>query len=181
MAAGMWAEGVRGGLAGFGATWLMDVVTTGLYAGQAEATTEREEAARPNGKSAVENLVDRIEARSGRTFTDAQRSAVTQAIHFGLGVGPGAAYAVLRRRMPLVGASRGLLYGALLWAVNDEYLNTALGLAGPFGGYPLETHWRGLVGHIVLGMATDSGIDVLGGERPARRLALENASDLGHD
>jgi uncharacterized membrane protein YagU involved in acid resistance len=159
----VWADAVRGGLAGFAATWLMDLVTTGLYEGQSPETTEHEMAARPHGKGAVENLVDRVEAASGRTFSDAQRSALTQAIHYGLGLGPGVLYAVLRRRMPFLGAGRGLVYGLVLWAVNDEYLNTALGLAGPASGYPLETHWRGLVGHVVLGMATDSAIDITGG------------------
>jgi uncharacterized membrane protein YagU involved in acid resistance len=159
----VWADAVRGGLAGFAATWLMDLVTTGLYEGQSPETTAHEMAARPNGKGAVENLVDRVEAASGRTFSDAQRSALTQAIHYGLGLGPGVLYAVLRRRMPFLGAGRGLVYGLVLWAVNDEYLNTALGLAGPASAYPLETHWRGLVGHVVLGMATDSAIDITGG------------------
>ena len=50
-----------------------------------------------------------------------------------------------------------------VWAVNDEYLNTRLGLAGPFAAYPIETHFRGLVGHVVLGVATDTGISLLGG------------------
>jgi hypothetical protein len=85
----VWADAVRGGLAGFAATWLMDLVTTGLYEGQSPETTAHEMAARPNGKGAVENLVDRVEAASGRTFSDAQRSGLTQAIHYGLGLGPG--------------------------------------------------------------------------------------------
>jgi hypothetical protein len=153
----------RGALAGAAATWLMDLVTTGLLEGQSEETTAREEAARPNGKGAVENLVGLIEARSGLTLDEAQRSQLAQAIHFGLGIAPGALYALVRRRLPLIGAGHGLLYGLLLWALNDEYLNTKLGLAGSFEAYPLDTHWRGLVGHAVLGVATDVGIDLLRG------------------
>ena len=86
-----------------------------------------------------------------------------QAIHYGLGIVPGALYAVARNRLPLVGAAGGLLFGAALWALNDEYLNSALGLAAPFGAYPVETHVRGLVGHLALGGATDSILDLLGG------------------
>jgi hypothetical protein len=56
-----------------------------------------------------------------------------------------------------------LIYGFLLWAINDEYANTALGLAAPPEAYPAETHLRGLVGHLVLGALTDSGVDALGG------------------
>ena len=162
---GSWlADAARGALAGAVGTWLMDLVTTGLLEGQSRETTRREEAARPNGKGSVENLVDRIEKMSGRPFDPRQRTMLTQVIHYGLGVAPGALYGALRHRVPLLGAGRGLVYGLVLWAVNDEYANTALGLAGPFGAYPLQTHWRGLVGHVVLGMATDSGIDALGGQ-----------------
>ncbi len=163
-AGGSWlADAARGAVAGAVGTWLMDLVTTGLLEGQSQETKQREEAARPNGKGSVENLVDRIETMSGRPLDETQRSMLMQGIHFGLGVAPGAVYAVLRDRVPLVRAGRGLLYGLLLWAVNDEYANSALGLAAPFDAYPLETHWRGLIGHAVLGTATDSGIDLLGG------------------
>ncbi|MBA2571308.1 MAG: hypothetical protein H0X16_02230 [Chloroflexi bacterium] len=58
---------------------------------------------------------------------------------------------------------KGCCTGILFWALNDEYLNSSLGLAAPFGAYPIETHWRGLVGHAVLGIATDTGLDLLGG------------------
>lgn len=153
----------RGALAGAAGTWLMDLVTSGLFQQQPARVTEREEAARPNGKGSVENLVDRIEGALGTTLDETARSRLSQGIHYGLGVLPGAAYAVLRHRLPLLGAGHGLLYGSLLWALNDEALNTALGLAGPFDAYPTETHLRGLAGHLVLGVATDVGIEILGG------------------
>lgn len=139
----------------------MDLVTAGLLEGQSEETTRREQAARPNGKGSVENLVDRIEAMSGRSLDESQRSMLSLGIHFGLGIGPGAIYGALRHRLPQLAAGRGLLYGLLLWAFNDELATSALGLAGPFGAYPLETHWRGFVGHAVLGVATDTGIELL--------------------
>lgn len=154
---------MRGGIAGAVATWLMDQVTTGLYEGQSPEVAEREKAAQPNGKSSVENLLDRIEAESGFAVEPGQRPMVLDAIHYALGIGPGAVYGVLRNRLPLVGAARGLLFGLLLFAVNDEYMNTKLGLAGPIEAYPVETHWRGLVGHATLGVATDTTIELLGG------------------
>lgn len=161
---GSWlASAARGAISGGVGTWLMDLVTSGLLQGQSKETTDREKAVQPNGKSSVANLVDRMEARSGSSFDDRQRTFLTQAIHFGLGIGPGALYALLRDRVPFLSAGRGLLFGLLLWAVNDEYLNVKLGLAAPVSAYPAETHWRGLVGHAVLGAATDVGIDVLGG------------------
>ncbi len=153
----------RGALAGAAATWLMDQVTTAMMSSQKAQVTAREEAAQPNGKGALENLVDRVEGALDMPLDDKQRSMALQALHYGLGMAPGALYAVLRHRLPLIGAGGGLLYGAALWAINDEWLNSALGLAAPFGDYPTETHIRGLVGHLALGGATDSILDLLGG------------------
>lgn len=156
-------DATRGALGGLVATWLMDLVTTGLVEGQSAESKRREEAARPNGKGAVENLVDRIEGGLGLELDGQQRAAAAQIVHFGLGVVPGALYGVIRRRLPLIGAGRGVLFGVLLWAVNDEYLNTTLGLAGPYEDYPADAHWRGLVGHAVLGATTDTVIEALRG------------------
>ncbi len=154
---------IRGGLAGAAATWLMDQVTTGMLDQQPDEVTEREEAARPNGKDTITNLLDRAERGYGLELDEGQRGMASLAIHYALGIVPGALYGVVRRRVPLAGTANGLLYGLLVWAVNDEYLNTTLGLAGPFDAYPIETHWRGFVGHAVLGVATDTGIELLGG------------------
>ena len=162
---------VRGALAGAVGTWLMDLVTTGLLDSQSEESVQREKEASPNGKSSVANLVDRIEEFTGVALEPDQRAMATQAIHYGLGILPGALYGSLRNRLPLLGARRGVVYGVILWALNDEYLNARLGLAGEFGAYPLTTHWRGLVGHIALGVATDTTIDVLGGSGEYRAQA----------
>jgi len=161
-------ELARGALAGAIGTWLMDLVTTGLLESQSKASMQREKEASPNGKSSVANLVERIEELTGVDLEPGQRSIATQAVHYGLGVLPGSLYGSLRNRLPLLGAGRGVVYGVILWAVNDEYLNARLGLAGDFGAYPLQTHWRGLVGHIALGVATDTAIDVLGGRGESR-------------
>lgn len=154
---------IRGGVAGGAATWVMDLITTGVLKGQSPEVTQREEQAWPNGKPAIENAVDALESKASIRLDEKQRALVIQCIHYGLGAVPGAAYAVLRRRVPLLGAARGMLFGAGLWALNDEYLNTRLGFAGPFDAYPMETHLRGLIGHTTLGAATDTFIDALGG------------------
>lgn len=154
---------LRGAVAGGVATWVMDQVTTGMLASQPPDVTEREEAARPNGQSALENLVDMVAATLDIELAPDTRATVTRAAHYALGVVPGAKYGLVRRRVPFVGAGRGLLYGFLLWAILDEYLATRLGIAAAPEAYPPETHLRGLVGHLVLGVVTDAGIDVLGG------------------
>ena len=160
---GLFFDLTRGALAGAAGTWVMDMVTTGVASGQSKPSQVAEAAARPNGKSSVDNLVDRATAALGISLTEEQRPKVVQAVHYGLGVAPGALYAVLRKRLPVAGALNGLVYGALLFGLNDEWLNTTLGLAGPPDAYPVETHARGLVGHLALGVTTDAVLAVLPG------------------
>jgi hypothetical protein len=145
----------RGAAAGAIGTWVMDRVTTALYERQSAEDTAREQAAWPNGKPSVENLVDLGAERLGLTMDADQRQRAISLMHYGLGMGPGALYALLRRRVPLLGAGMGLVYGLILFAVNDEFLNTALGLSGPPEAYPAASHVRGLVGHVALGVTTD--------------------------
>ena len=55
--------------------------------------------------------------------------------------------------LPIVGFGRGLGYGAAVWAVADELMVPALGL-GPKEAPP-KTHVRGLIAHLVYGLALD--------------------------
>jgi hypothetical protein len=153
---------VRGAVAGGVATWVMDVVTTKVQSYQSTADAEREKAAWPNGQPSVDNLVDLATTTLGVKLDKRQKAAASTITHYALGAVPGAGYALLRNHIPLLGAGRGLVFGLLLFGVNDELLNTALGLAGPPEAYPASSHVRGLIGHVVLGVATDLGIDLLG-------------------
>ena len=154
---------LRGAVAGGVSTWFMDLVTTGVAQGQSASVTARESAASPHGRSSVGNLVDRIDERLGLDLSTPARTRAEQVIHYGLGVGPAAAYAVALRRSSKVAIGQGLLFGLGLWLVNDEYLNAKLGLAGPWEAYPMETHWRGVVGHAALGVSTHAVVRMLGG------------------
>ena len=159
---GLIGDATRGAIAGAAATWAMDQVTTVMLAVQAPEVTKQEEAARPNGKSSVTNLVDKVEAQTGLVVPPQQRPLAEQVAHYALGAVPGALYGVARH-IPFVRAGNGLLFGLGVFALNDELLNTKLGLASPPQAYPPETHVRGLAGHAVLGVATETGIQLLGG------------------
>ncbi len=162
MARGSWlGDAIAGGIAGGAATWLMDQATSSLLAAQPKSVTDREEAVQPHGRSAVENMVAAADDQLGLGMDKQARTQAASVAHYALGVVPGAVYGVLRRRVPVIGAANGLLFGTLLWAVNDEYLNSALGFAAPADAYPTQTHWRGFIGHAVLGMTTDAGLSVL--------------------
>ena len=155
-------DAFRGALAGAAATWAMDQVTTVMLSVQAPEVTKQEEAARANGKSSVTNLVDKVEAQTGLVVPRKRRPLVEQAVHYGLGAVPGALYGIARH-VPFLRAGNGLLYGLGVYALNDNYVNTKLGLASSPQAYPPETHLRGLAGHAVLGVATETGIQLLGG------------------
>ena len=160
---GSWiSDALVGGLMGGAAVWLMDQTTTGLLSAQSKDVTARDEAARPHGRGSVENMVVAADEALNLDLDEQGRTKAATAVHYALGIVPGAVYGVVRRRVPGAGAANGLLFGTLLWAVNDEYLNTALGFAAPPEAYPVETHWRGFVGHAVLGVATDTGLALLG-------------------
>ena len=156
-------DAIRGALAGAAATYLMDLVTTGIYEAQPAEATKLEAIGRPNGKGAVTNMVDRFETESGIAIPLERRPLVENVVHYALGVVPGALYGVIRRWIPFARLGRGLAYGLATFVVNDEYLNTKLGFAGPIEAYPPEAHLRGLAGHAVLGVATETGIQLLGG------------------
>jgi uncharacterized membrane protein YagU involved in acid resistance len=156
-------DAIRGAVAGAAATWLMDLVTTRMYEAQPPEVTRREQAAQPNGKSSVANMVDRFESATGLRIPSGRRSQVESAVHYALGIVPAAVYGVLRRRLPIARLWEGAGFGLVVFALNDEYLNTRLGLAGPVSEYPAQTHVRGLAGHVALGLGTETGIQLLGG------------------
>ena len=62
-------------------------------------------------------------------------------------------------------AGGGLLYGLALFLFNDELMNPLIGASGRPTAYPLQAHARGLVGHLVLGFATEAGLKALGRAR----------------
>jgi hypothetical protein len=158
-----WGDALRGAIAGGIAVWMMDLVTTGIQSSQSKADAAREAAARPNGLGSTTNLVETVAERLDVDVDDRTEATASQVVHYALGVVPGALYGACRGRLPALGAARGLLYGAALWAINDEAANAALGLSGPPEAYPLSTHVRGLVGHLALGLVTDAGLDITGG------------------
>lgn len=90
-------------------------------------------------------------------------------MHYGLGVLPGAIYGALRDRVGCVGAGRGMIFGFGLFVVEDELANPLLGTAAPPGRYPWQAHARGLIAHLIYGVATDAALDMLGATSRAER------------
>ena len=153
---GLAADVVKGAVAGAAGVWLMDRVGWFLYRREDPAALRRERAVRPGGKDPAHAAAAKLAGLLGVRRSPPQPHPAGIAVHYALGVLPGALYAPLRRRLGGLGAGRGLLYGLGLFLVNDELLAPALGLASGPTAYPWQAHARGLAEHLVLGAATDA-------------------------
>lgn len=151
---------LKGAIAGAVATWVMDRATTYMYQREGRRAREQEEEAR-GGTSAYEAAAEKGAALVGRGLSRAERERGGSAIHWGLGIGAGAVYAVLRRRLDLVGSAAGTAFGTAFWTLMDEGVVPALGLTpGPLA-FPWQAHARGFLGHLTFGTVTDGTLRAL--------------------
>lgn len=156
---GLVIHAVRGALAGAAATWVMGRVTTLLYEHEDEAARAREDEAR-GGETAFAAAAGKAADLAGREISEEQQQAAGSALHWGLGVGAGAAYGLLRHRVPKADWGQGAGFGLAFWLVVDEAINPVLGLTPGPGAFPWQAHARGLVGHLVFGVVAESVLDV---------------------
>lgn len=147
-------DAVLGAIAGTGAVWLMDRVGWWMYRREDPAALQRELQARPQGLDGAHLLARKLGRTVGRDPGPQQPNAAGLTVHYALGALPGLGYALVSRRFP-VGAGAGLPFGLALFVVNDEISAPLLGLAHGPRAYPAQSHLRGLVAHLVLGVATD--------------------------
>ncbi len=148
-----------GALAGAAATWIMGKATTYLYENENESARQREDQAR-GGKSAYETAAEKATGLAGKELSEDARKKIGSGIHWAIGTGSGALYALLRRRLTAgkglgTELAAGALFGTAVWLLLDEAGNTALGLTPGPAAFPWQTHARGLAGHLVLGLATE--------------------------
>jgi hypothetical protein len=151
---------LKGAVAGAVATWVMGRVTSALYAREDRRARHREDQAR-GGKTAYGVAAEKAAHALGAGLKDEQREKLGSALHWALGIGAGAAYAVLRRRFESVGRAAGFGFGTAFWAAVDEGLVPALGLTPGARAFPWQTHARGLAGHLSFGAVTDGTLRLL--------------------
>ncbi len=151
---------VKGAIAGAVATYVMGRITTFMYDREDRRARKQEDEARGGGTSygtAAEKGAELV----GSRLTSKQREQAGSAIHWALGIGAGAGYAVVRRRLAFLGSTVGTAFGTAFWAFVDEGVVPALGLTpGPLA-FPWQAHARGLVGHLTFGTVTDGTLRVL--------------------
>jgi hypothetical protein len=149
------ADAVIGAATGVAASWVMGQATSYLYKHESKEAKQQEEETR-DGKMAYGVAAEKAAELTGTELSDEQRKTYGSAIHWGLGVGAGAAYGAMRHRVSGVDWGRGIAFGLAFWLLVDEAGNTALGLTPPPQEFPWQTHARGLAGHLVFGVVAEA-------------------------
>lgn len=126
------------------------------YTDSEREALDRQPQAQPAGKDVAHVGVEKVAAMTGINVHTGQPNPSGIALHYALGILPGALHAVVRRKVPVMQAGAGALYGFGLFVVNDEVVAPSLGLASGPTEYPWQAHARGAVTHVVLGVVTES-------------------------
>ncbi len=151
---------IKGAIAGAVATWMMGKVTDTLYEHEDRGARRREDRAR-GGKSAYGVAAEKAARGLGASLRGKESEQAGAALHWALGIGAGAVYAVLRRRFDSVGRAAGFGFGTAFWALVDEGVVPALGLTPGPRAFPWQAHARGLAGHLTFGTVTDGTLRLL--------------------
>lgn len=165
----MMRDGALAAMAGFIASLVMDRATTAFQAQQSPDDRARERAVSPG--LAYEVAAEKASGAAGLELSDRARKRAGSAFHFGLGLGWAPLYPVLRRWLGLSATAAGLATGLSLFAIVDEGLNPVIGSSAPPQAYPLSTHMRGLLGHLVYGAVLALAVELawrLVGDEPNR-------------
>jgi uncharacterized membrane protein YagU involved in acid resistance len=150
------ADLLIGAVAGAAAVWVMDRVDWFNYRHEDSQARQRTQDVRPGGMAPAQVAVGKMADAADVELSPGKHHALGKAVHYSLGTAPGAVYGALRERYPAISKGRGLLFGFGLFLVQDEGLNALLGLSAKPKAYPWQAHARGLVAHLVYGVATDT-------------------------
>jgi uncharacterized membrane protein YagU involved in acid resistance len=148
---GIIAEIGAGLIGGYVGTKVMEPVEIKLYALESEAARKQEDAVRPG--SPYEIAARKTAGFLGLHLSDHQvKMAGTLFFHDGLGLSWGALTMLFQRRTRLNPLLAGALSGTVMWLAVDERMTPAFGFSAPDRAYPLVTHLRAFIGHLVFGV-----------------------------
>jgi len=118
---------------------------------------ERRTVKSPEGQSPTAKTASAVAERvAGKRLTRRQAESMDPVVHYAFGGLVGALYGVLSKRVPAVGAGRGLGYGTAVWLGADVGALPALGLSRAPNEYPASTHAFGLGAHWIYGATLDA-------------------------
>jgi hypothetical protein len=145
--------------AGYVATKITDRAQRALWRATPEAEKEREPQVEhgSSARSAAHLLCTWCHVEP----TESRVSLVKDCVHYGLGMAWGSVYGILRRRNHVRPVPAALITGISLSLVIDEALNPALGITPPATAYPASSHLRGLLTHVIYGIAVAAAAEVM--------------------
>lgn len=157
-------------ISGYVGTKLMEPVSMKLYELEPEAARQREDQVRPGPPYQI--AAQKTAAAFGLTLSEPQLERAGLLFHYGLGMSWGPVYVLMRRGTHLHPVAAGLATGAAMSLLVDEGLTPALGFSAPNSAYPLATHARGFIAHLVFGLSVAATAELslwLGKESSRRR------------
>lgn len=147
-------------IGGYVGTQVMERASMKLYELESEEDRKREEEIRPGPP--YEIAARQTTQALGIELSDEQLQKIAiYGFHYGLGMGWGPVYTLLRRWTDLDPVPAGLLSGAAMSIVVDEGMTPLLGFSAPNRAYPLSTHLRGFAAHLVFGLAVAATAETL--------------------
>lgn len=138
-------------------TKAMEPVSMKLYEMESAADRERGDAVRPGPPYRV--AAEKITRSLGLDLNDQQLDRLSLVLHYGLAAQWAPLYPVLRRSTRLSTPVAGLATGAAMSIVADELMTPAFGFSAPNLEYPLSTHVRGFLAHLVFGLAVAVSVE----------------------
>lgn len=153
-------------VAGYVGTKAMEPVGMKLYELESEADRQREDAVRPG--MPYEIAATKIAGLVGVSVEDAALQRAALVAHYGLALSWSPLYLLLRRTTSLGPVVAGLGTGAAMSAVADEWMTPTFGFSAPNRAYPLATHLRGVVAHLVFGLGVAATTEALWAARHRR-------------
>ena len=148
MSRGAWRLGI-GAAIGYCSSRLMDQATGWYLQHQSEASRLREEELAPGGAPTL--IGKKLGGIVGHDVTDEEAAKIGLFVHRFVGVAWGVAAAALVRAG--IGPMQvGIIAGVAAFLMVDEGANAAF-FTPPPRAYPVESHLRGVVGHLAYGVS----------------------------
>lgn len=157
------AKALMGLAAGIVGVWALDRADRFMWNRENLDSRARTIRVRPRHMPPTDNLVAAIEEATDIELSRRQRETASQLVHYSIGVAPAIGYALLRDRLPGNSLARGAMYGTGMFLALDEATNGVTGLGARPQDYPWQAHARGLVAHMVYGIATELALNLLEG------------------
>lgn len=151
--------GLVGLLSGYLGTKAMEPVTTAMYNAEPQADKDREKQVQP--KTAYVVAAERTFGLFGTRLDEEGAKRWGSYFHYALGASWGLIYVIVRALTGWNPVVLGLGLGVVMFLLVDEAMNWALGFTPPPDRFPMWTHARGLVGHLVYGVAVAAVAEII--------------------